>query len=57
MWHAASTALRTDIGRRSGLVGMVIQLARDLHLACEDNTELREALEGQKVCPLLFCCA
>ena len=30
-------------------MGMVIQLSRDLHLACEDNTELREALERQKV--------
>lgn len=30
-------------------MGMVIQLSRDLHLACEDNMELREALECQKV--------
>jgi hypothetical protein len=37
------------MGRRSGLIGMVVQLARDLHLACEDNAELREALEAHQV--------
>lgn len=45
---AATTALRTPIGDRSGIVGLVIQLARDLQLACEDNSELRAALAAQQ---------
>eukprot|EP00892_Ulva_mutabilis_P002885 jgi/Ulvmu1/12598/UM092_0028.1 len=44
----ATTALRTPIGDRSGIVGLVIQLARDLQLACEDNAELRAALAAQQ---------
>lgn len=45
---AATTALRTPIGDRSGIVGLVIQLARDLQLACEDNSDLRAALAAQQ---------
>ena len=45
---AATTALRTPIGDRSGIVGLVIQLARDLQLACEDNGALRAALAAQQ---------
>jgi hypothetical protein len=42
--HAAADALRTAIGSRSGLIGLVIQLARDLQLACEENSDLLASL-------------
>lgn len=44
---AATAALRTPIGERSGIIGLVIQLARDLQLACEDNADLHAALAAQ----------
>lgn len=34
------------IGERSGLIGMVIQLGRDLHQACEENADLKADLDG-----------
>lgn len=43
--HAAKLALKSrQIGLRSGLIGVVIQLGRDLQLACDESSELAAAL-------------
>lgn len=44
---AAKVALASKhIGLRSGLVGLIIQLGRDLQLAVDDNAPLKAALEA-----------
>jgi hypothetical protein len=43
---AASRALSQSIGERSGLIGMVVQIGRDLYQACEENSDLKAALDG-----------
>jgi hypothetical protein len=52
--HAAKLALKSkQIGLRSGLIGLVIQLGRDLQLAKDDNAPLKVALEQQPSWQLL----
>jgi hypothetical protein len=52
--HAAKLALKSkQIGQRSGLIGIVIQLGRDLQLAKDDNAPLKAALQQQQSWELL----